>query len=71
MISKYYQFPKITEKMYEKISYWHQTHNDGKCVKRYSGAIGGRVSFMITPTSMGDFIEVKCSCGETLNFDTV
>jgi len=71
MITKNYQFPKITEKMYEEILEWYETHNDGKCANGKNGAIGGEISFEITPTSIGDFITVKCSCGETLEFSEV
>lgn len=71
MVTKNYQFPKITEEMHNEMSEWYQTHNGGKCANGYHGAIGGNVSFKIVPTSIGDFIEVSCSCGATLDFDEV
>ena len=71
MISKNYQFPRITEDMYDEISKWYKTHNDGKCATGYHGPIGGNVTFEICPTSIGSFITVKCSCGATLDFDDV
>lgn len=71
MVTKQYQFPKITEKMHDEMSKWYKEHNDGKCANGYHGAIGGNVTFKITPTSIGDFITVKCDCGSTLNFDEV
>lgn len=71
MVTKNYQFPKLTEEMHNTMSDWYETHNDGKCNSGYHGAIGGNVTFKITPTSIGDFIEVRCSCGATLDFDEV
>ena len=69
MVSKKYQFPKITEDMHNEMAEWYETHNDGKCAKSYHGAIGGDVVFEICPTSIGNFLTVKCSCGATLDFD--
>lgn len=69
MVSKKYQFPKITEKMHDEMAKWYETHNDGRCAKGYHGAIGGNVSFEITPTSIGDFLTVKCTCGDKLEFE--
>ena len=71
MVSNRYQFPKITEKMHKEMSEWYATHNDGKCANGYHGAIGGNVTFEICPTSIGNFITVKCSCGATLDFEEV
>ena len=67
MVTKKYQFPIITEEMHDKMARWYKAHNDGVCANGYHGAIGGNVTFEICPTSIGDFIEVKCSCGATLN----
>lgn len=68
MVTKQYQFPKITKEMHEEMSEWYKTHNEGKCARAYHGAIGGNVSFLIVPTSIGDFITVRCSCGSELDF---
>lgn len=67
MVSKKYQFPKITQEMHEEMARWYESHNGGKCAHGYHGAIGGNITFEITPTSIGDFIDVKCSCGAVLN----
>lgn len=69
MVTKRYQFPKITEEMHNKMAEWYETHNNGRCAKGYHGAIGGNVIFEICPTSIGDFLTVKCSCGATLEFE--
>ena len=71
MVTKEYQFPKITEEMHNEMAEWYRTHNNGKCAKGYHGAIGGNVQFEICPTSIGDFLTVKCSCGATLDFDEI
>lgn len=71
MVGKNYQFPKITEEMHHTMGEWYVSHNDGKCANGYHGAIGGNVSFEICPTSIGDFITVRCSCGATLDFNEV
>ena len=71
MISKQYQFPEITEEMHNEIAEWYKTHNEGKCVKGYYGAIGGNVSFEICPTSIGDFLTVRCLCGAKLYFNEI
>ena len=69
MVTTKYQFPKITEDRHAEMQKWYKEHNDGKCARRYHGAIGGDVTFEITPTSIGDFLDVKCTCGAVLSFD--
>lgn len=69
MVTKRYQFPKITEEMHNEMAEWYETHNNGECAKGYHGAIGGNVQFEICPTSIGDFMTVRCSCGATLDFE--
>ena len=71
MVSKEYQFPEITEDMHSRIAKWHRYHNRGKCHARFHGTIGGDVSFEIVPTSIGEFITVKCSCGAKLDISNV
>ena len=68
MVSEQYQFPKITPEMHKEMQNWYKKHNRGRCAKGYHGAIGGNVSFEITPTSIGDFLTVKCSCGAELDY---
>lgn len=52
-----------------KFNKWIQKHNK-KC--KYSdsmktGAIGGRLTYMFTPTSLGVITKVKCACGEEID----
>ena len=63
MVTNRYQFPKITEQMHKELAEWYETHNQGKCAHRYHGAIGGDITFEITPTSIGNFVTARCSCG--------
>lgn len=63
MISNRYQFPYINDYLYKKLQEWYITHNDGKCARTEHGAIGGEITFHITPTSIGSVIEVSCTCG--------
>ena len=44
-------------------------HNGGKCANGYHGAIGGDITFEIMPTSIGDFLTIKCSCGAKLKYE--
>ena len=69
MVTKQYKFPEISEDMYNRMAEWYETHNNGECVNSHHGAIGGEITFEICPTSIGDFVTVKCSCGATLSFD--
>ena len=69
MVTERYQFPKITKAMYKEMREWYDTHNEGKCARAYHGCCGGEVSFHITPTSIGDFLTVRCSCGAELDFE--
>jgi hypothetical protein len=64
---------ELTEREYKKIEEWDKTH---ECklkpkhgVDKYCGAIGGSLSVEFTPTSIGTFITVKCSCGAMLDLD--
>lgn len=48
---------------------WDAKH---KCnLKKYSGAIGGRLTFSFTPTSLGTLCCVECGCGEHIDVTDV
>jgi hypothetical protein len=36
--------------------------------KKKTGAIGGRFSYVFTPTSIGTMAYIECACGEKLEF---
>ena len=44
---------------------WNEEH-DCK-LKEYSGAIGGRLTYSVTPTSLGTVLIVSCCCGEEID----
>ena len=53
----------------EAIKKWQKQHTKEKHGGSESaGAIGGRYSFKFTPTSIGTFGTVICSCGEKFDF---
>ena len=35
----------------------------------YAGAIGGRYTYEFTPTSIGTFGRIRCSCGDHFDYD--
>lgn len=54
----------VTEENYVKYLQWY-SHD---CpFKNDSGAIGGRISFTLTPTGLGDIIVAQCACGEKID----
>lgn len=54
MITKDYNFTlKLTDEEYKNLSCWYEN------IKHSSTAIGGELSFIITPTSIGEIIEAK------------
>lgn len=58
----------FTEKEKEEIKKFHSIHKD--CCTKHLGksffsTTGGQYSFLITPTGLGDIVEVRCNaCGE-------
>ncbi|GAB6461275.1 hypothetical protein bcgnr5390_61200 [Bacillus luti] len=53
----------VTEEQRNHIQEWD------KCTGKYAGAIGGRLSYTFTPTSIGEILTVSCSrCKEELSF---
>lgn len=62
----------VTPHQVEKFSEWDSEHVAAKHPPgpdglRYEGAIGGRVTWMFTRTSLGIVTKVKCACGATLD----
>lgn len=53
-----------------KIREWKDKHEKEKHKgNSYAGAIGGRYTYEFTPTSIGEFGRIKCSCGDYFDFD--
>lgn len=62
----------ISTEQKEKAYQWQKEHDQAKHIPegktyRYSGAIGGAYTYCITPTSIGDVLKIKCSCGDILD----
>lgn len=54
----------------EKIRKWKAQHEKEKHNgSSYAGAIGGRYTYEFTPTSIGEFGRIRCSCGDHFDFD--
>ncbi len=56
---------ELDEEQVRKFKEWDKKHRE-KCDSD-AGAIGGRLSFVFTPTGMGPLIHVECLCGEEIN----
>jgi len=54
----------LDPKELEKRKEWEENHNLTCPYTSYSGAIGGRLTFSFTPTSLGVIAKIKCACGE-------
>lgn len=66
MISKEYTF-KLSDTQYAKLEKWfYEIYPRGT----YHGAIGGALTFEITPTSIGDFVMVIAN-GQRLDISEV
>jgi hypothetical protein len=60
MISKDWTF-KLSDTQYEKLEDWYyKVSGDKKNEWNYHGAIGGQLMFQIIPTSIGEFVTVRC-----------
>lgn len=46
-----------------KLAAWRETHDRTCRFTRNSGAIGGRLTFSFTPTSLFTRVDVECACG--------
>lgn len=51
----------LTDKQLEAAEAWIQKHSEEHDM--YCGAIGGRWSYVITPTGLGTILVVQCACG--------
>lgn len=53
-----------------RIKEWQTKHEKEKHNgSSYAGTIGGRYTYELTPTSIGTFGRIKCSCGDYFDFD--
>ncbi len=56
---------ELTEEDEKKYRTWLKEHKK-VCSVKNAGAIGGRITFQFTPTSLGVITVVTCICGEEL-----
>ena len=73
MKKDYYRGFPISEEEYEKAHNWMDDHEATKHARcnglPRGGAIGGSYKWIFTPTGIGVFGSVKCSCGEEFCFN--
>jgi len=53
-----------------KMNKWLDIHNHSECpfsIPNNCGAIGGRLTYTFTGTSLGLISKVKCACGEEVD----
>lgn len=62
---------ELSNKQENMIKDWDHNHDcsykEKFGVKKYSGAVGGRLQYIFIPTSIGDIAKVKCECGAELD----
>ena len=58
-------FP-MTEEEVQKAEKWMKEHDESAHNGKSSGAIGGRYTYEFTPTSIGVFCGLRCSCGASV-----
>lgn len=66
MKKDYYRGFPIDEKEDTALKSWMEEHE--KFHKGGHGCVGGKYTYIFTPTSIGTFGTIKCSCGESFNF---
>jgi len=54
----------LTDKEDRVASDWYVEHDCDKEIK-HGGAIGGGLSYIFIPTSIGTVVEVECTCGKS------
>lgn len=56
----------LTPEEEELYQLWKEEHNLSCPLKGNTGAIGGRLTFCFTRTSLGQIVNVKCACGSEI-----
>ena len=55
------------EEELKKYNKWMKKHNKKCPLYGNDGAIGGRITYSFTPTSLGLIKKIECGCGEKLD----
>ena len=58
----------ITDKEQLKLTALLAVHKETCKRGKSRSAIGGRLSYIFTPTTIGTLAHVECSCGEVISF---
>jgi hypothetical protein len=58
---------KLYGKELETYRQWYKLHKCEFTKPGSTGAIGGRLTYSFTPTSLGSAVTIKCACGEKIN----
>ena len=58
----------LDDRAYSEYLAWRKNHN---CPIDACGAIGGKETFLFTPTSLGSCIVIKCACGAEIDLSHV
>lgn len=63
----------LNEKEKSEVNEWLKKHNKTCKYKKnnISTAIGGRITYKFTPTSLGVVIVVECACGKQIDVTDV
>lgn len=56
----------LTREQEKRYNEWKIKHDRVCPLKGNEGAIGGRITFCFTGTSLGQIVNVKCGCGEEI-----
>lgn len=65
ILSPKYRLPRLDDEQIGRMNTWYKSHNESRCACAGHGAIGGGITFEVTPTSIGNFVSVRCSgCNE-------
>lgn len=78
MREDYFRGFPISEKEEKAIENWKEQHelkkHNLKTLNQklaFQGVSGGRYTYIFTPTAIGTFGEIKCSCGDTFEFQSL
>ena len=58
---------KIDDEQMKKLKSWIEIHRTTCWYFKNPGAIGGGLSYIFTPTGIGESLKVKCICGEQID----
>lgn len=61
------QNDSYTPEQQKKLAEWLAQHDKTCAYRDNQGAVGGRLTYLTTPTSLGSVEEVACACGAKIN----